>query len=326
MCRWPDRVTPRVGLLGATASGYNRGHPREETRMLCSKTCVAALAALIMTGCAKKDEPPAPAAPAPAPAIVTPSTTPAPTPTAPAITTEEVSYKAGDTELKGFFAYPTEAAGPVPGVLVVHEWWGHNDYARARAKQLAELGYAALAVDMYGGGKRADHPADAMKFVQEVTSHMDTAVARFEAARKLLAEHPKTDPNKIAAIGYCFGGGVVLHIARTGVDLDAVASFHGSLGTETPMKKGAFAGKILILNGAADPFVPTEQIDAFKKEMDAAGADYEIVSYEGAKHGFTNPSATELGAKFQLPLAYDARADQASWTQLRELLATIWGT
>ena len=237
-----------------------------------------------------------------------------------ALETKPVSYSTASAQLNGFIAYPA-GSEKRPGVLVVHEWWGLNDYARMRAQKLAELGYVALAVDMYGGGKLASHPDDAKKFAGEVMANMPEAKARFDAARALLAADPRVDANKIAAIGYCFGGAVVLHMARAGEPLAAVASFHGMLGSAAPMKANAFAGQILVATGGADPFVPAEQVEGFKKEMDAAGARYEVVVYPEAKHGFTNPHATAAGAQFQLPLAYDAAADEASWQKLQVLLA-----
>jgi len=237
-----------------------------------------------------------------------------------ALETKSVSYSAGATQLNGFIAYPA-GRDKGPAVLVVHEWWGLNDYARMRAQKLAEHGYVALAVDMYGGGKLAAHPDDAKKFAGEVMSNMPEAKARFEAARALLAADPRVDAAKIAAIGYCFGGGVVLHMARAGEPLAAVASFHGMLGSAEPMKPGAFSGQILVATGGADPFVPGEQVEAFKKEMDAAGAHYEVVVYPDAKHGFTDPDATARGEQFQMPVAYDASADAASWQKLETLLA-----
>jgi len=233
-------------------------------------------------GAAEPSQPAAPAEPA--------------TPTAGGIATEEVSYKAGQTTLKGFLAYPKGASG-LPGILIVHEWWGHNDYVRGRARQLAELGYAALALDMYGDGKQAAHPDDAKRFMMEVISNMEQGVARFEAAAQLLANHASTDPQKLSAIGYCFGGAVVLHMARIGMDLDVVASFHGNLATQTPAKKAAVKAKLLVAHGAEDPFVSAEEVAAFKKEMAAAGADLTFIAYPGAKHGFTNPDATALGEK-----------------------------
>jgi dienelactone hydrolase len=286
------------------------------------------IAALAVAGCKKKDEATSAETPkAETPKAETPKETPpAETPKEEPggeIETQEITYNAGDTVLKGFLAYP-KGAENVPGVLIVHEWWGHNDYVRNRAKQLAGMGYAAFALDMYGDGKNTGHPKDAQKFMQEVMANMDEGEARFKAAKKLLEEQPMTDPEKIAAIGYCFGGAVVLHMARQGMDLDAVASFHGNLSTKTPAKKGAIKAKILVAHGAADPFAPPEQVEAFKKEMDAAGADYEFIAYEGAKHAFTNPAATEKGKEFNLPLEYNEKADKESWAALEKLLDEVF--
>lgn len=230
-----------------------------------------------------------------------------------------VDYRDGDTLLKGYLAYDDKQQGKRPGVLVVHEWWGHNDYARNRARQLAELGYTALAVDMYGDGKQASHPEDAGKFSGEVKKNMPVAESRFKAAMALLKAHTTVDGEKIAAIGYCFGGGIVLEMARRGLDLDAVASFHGSLVTLTPAEKGKVNAKVLVANGADDPFIKPEHIEAFKDEMDEAGVDYRFENYPGAKHSFTNPDADKFGQQFGLPLAYSAEADKASWTAMQEL-------
>ena len=281
-----------------------------------------AVAAVAAAGCGKKEDGAKTAAPKTEAPVPPPKTEKPPEPEAPPIGTEEVSYQSGDTIMKGFLAYPADDARH-PSVLVVHEWWGHNDYTRARAKQLAEMGYTALAVDMYGNGKTAAHPGDAQKFMMEVLDDIPGAEKRFAAARERLVASEHADPERVAAIGYCFGGAVVLHMARTGADLDLVASFHGNLSTQQPMKNGAFKGKILVFHGAADPFTPQEQVDAFKKEMDDAGADYTFTGYEGAKHGFTNPGATDLGKKFELPLEYDADADTASWKAFSEALAQV---
>lgn len=236
----------------------------------------------------------------------------------------EVTYKAGNTTLKGYLATDTAKPGKRPGVLVVHEWWGHNAYARKRARMLAELGYTALAVDMYGDGKQAKHPDDAGKFAGEVRKNMPLAEARFQAAMDLLKSQPSVDADKIAAIGYCFGGGVVLEMARRGLDLKGVASFHGSLGTSSPAQAGQVKAKVLVLNGAADPFTKPEQIAAFKQEMNAAGVDYRFINYPGAKHSFTNPDADGLGQKFKLPLEYNAKADKESWAELQTFFKKIF--
>ncbi len=242
-------------------------------------------------------------------------------PAAVQIVGEEVSYAAGATVLKGYLAYDAARSGPRPGVLIVHEWWGHNEYVRQRARMLAEMGYTALAVDMYGDGKLATHPDDAQKFMMEVLENMQSATDRFMAARDLLQKNAMTDPQKIAAIGYCFGGAVVLHMARSGLDLDAVASFHGSLGTSSPAAPGAIKARILVAHGADDPFVPPAEVEAFKAEMQAAGADLTFIAYPGAMHSFTRPGATEIGEQFDMPLRYDEAADHASWEELQTFLA-----
>jgi len=235
---------------------------------------------------------------------------------------EEVSYSADGTTLKGYIARPAKADGKRPGVLVVHEWWGNNDYTRKRADMLAQLGYVALALDMYGDGKVASHPKDAGAFAGEVRKHMDVAEKRFRAALALLASQRDVDTGRIAAVGYCFGGGMVLEMARRGLALGGVVSFHGSLPTRTPAKPGGVKAKMLVLNGAADPFIKPEHIEAFKSEMQSAGVDYRFINYDGAVHAFTNPAATEAGKKFNLPLAYDAEADRKSWDEMQRFLRT----
>ncbi|MDX1433801.1 MAG: dienelactone hydrolase family protein [Gammaproteobacteria bacterium] len=230
---------------------------------------------------------------------------------------ERLSYRAGGADLKGYLAVPKNVQGKRPGVLVVHEWWGQTDYIRKRADMLAELGYVALAVDMYGDGKVANHPKDAGAFAGEVRKNMDVGEARFRAALDLLRSQPSVDPDRIAAIGYCFGGGMVIEMARRGVDLDGVVSFHGSLGAQDRAEPGVVKAKILVLNGADDPFVKAEQIEALKQEMARAGADLRFINYPGAVHGFTNPDATENGQKFDLPLRYDANVDAQSWREMQ---------
>lgn len=236
----------------------------------------------------------------------------------------DVQYTYDGTTMKGYLAYDGSFEAKRPGVLVVHEWWGHNEYARQRARQLAELGYVALAVDMYGDGKQAGHPEDAGKFASQVMSNMNIMQGRLLAAKHLLMSTEQCDSTRIAAIGYCFGGGVVLQAARMGMDLDGVVSFHGSLGTASPAQYGTVIAKILVLNGADDPFVTKEQITQFKAEMDAAGVDYTFINYPGAKHAFTNPAADSLGARFNLPLAYNKSADEQSWEEMKKFLRAVF--
>ena len=241
------------------------------------------------------------------------------------VTGKEVSYTAGDTTMKGYLALDESDSKQRPAVLVVHEWWGHNDYARKRAVMLAELGYVALAVDMYGEGKTAEHPKDAGAFAGAVMKDMETGEARFRAALEFVKSQPQVDSEQVAAIGYCFGGAIVLHMARIGMDLDAVASFHGNLSPKAEAKEGQVKARILVCHGEADSFIPAEQVEAFQREMNDAGADYRFESYPEAVHGFTNPGATELGKKFGINLAYQEEADRKSWASLEALLKEVFG-
>lgn len=235
---------------------------------------------------------------------------------------KEITYKVGDQQFTGYMAWDDSVKGKRPGILVVHEWWGHNPYARKRADMLASLGYTAFALDMYGTGKLAAHPKDAKAFMMALMSDIHKAEARFDKAHEILKSHATTDSANIAAIGYCMGGAIILHAARTGKDLKAVVSFHGSLGAKTSAPAGSIKPEILVLTGASDPFIPQKQIDAFKSEMDKAGAKYEIKVYPGIKHSFTNPDADKFAKKFNLgALAYDKLADDDSWRRMQEFLA-----
>lgn len=236
----------------------------------------------------------------------------------------EIEYAVDGTNFKGYIAYDDAQKGLRPGIIVVHEWWGHNEYARKRAQMLAASGYIALALDMYGDGKQADHPGDAGKFASAVTSNLDVAEKRFMAAYRLLQKQPQTSQKQIGAIGYCFGGGIVLAMARMGVDLDGVVSFHGSPNIAAPAPKGKIKGSLLVLNGEADPFIKPEQINAFKQEMIDAGVDYKFVNYPNAKHAFTNPGADELGSRFNIPLAYNQKADEQSWQEMQIFFKRIF--
>lgn len=232
------------------------------------------------------------------------------------VKTREVEYTQDGTTLQGYVAWDDAIKTKVPGVLVVHEWWGHNKHARAQAERLARSGYVGFALDMYGKGKVATHPADAQGFMEEAMKDPAAMVARFNAAEGQLKQDPHVNPAKIAAIGYCFGGAVVLNMARSGADLAAVASFHGALGTEHPAEKDKVKARVLILTGTADPFVPAEQVAAVASEFKAADARYEIIRYPGAKHGFTNPDAASYGMP---QLAYNASADKKSWAAMLKL-------
>ena len=240
------------------------------------------------------------------------------------IHTENVQYRSDSTELNGYLAWDEAISGSRPGVLVVHEWWGQNDYVQRRARMLAELGYTAMAIDMYGDGKVADNPQDAEAYMMEVFGDMQSGQERFQAAFDLLAAHEACDSTEISAIGYCFGGAIALHMARIGIDLKAVGSFHpGTLATESPAEAGKFKARVLVCAGADDPMIPAEQRDAFEKEMTNAGVQSEVVIYPGVLHGFSVPEATDRGKALGMPLAYDEHADQDSWNRLKSLLSSV---
>jgi dienelactone hydrolase len=228
---------------------------------------------------------------------------------------KEILYKANGTTLKGYIAYDDAIKGKRPGILVVHEWWGHNEYARKRARMLAEQGYTAMALDMYGDGKQAHHPDEAGKFASEVSKNAPLARARFEAALSILKKQNTVDTENIGAIGYCFGGSIVLEMARAGEPLKVVESFHGGLSTQNPAGPGKVQARIASFTGEADPMIPAAQVAAFREEMDKAGVTYKVVTYPNATHAFTNPEADGYGKEFKLPLAYNADADKDSWAQ-----------
>lgn len=240
------------------------------------------------------------------------------------VVTKEVGYTSDGTTLNGFLAYDENLKGARPGVLVVHEWWGLNNYAHKRAEMLAELGYTALAIDMYGDGKQAEHPEDASKFAMEVMQNMPAARARFNAALNFLKVQPQTDAQNIAAIGYCFGGGIALRMAAAGEDLKGVVSFHGSLPTSPIENPEQVKARLLVCNGGDDPFVTEEQKNAFNKAMDEAGVHYRFIDYPGAVHSFTSPAADSLGKKFNLPLAYNQKADEGSWAEMQKFFKEIF--
>ena len=242
-----------------------------------------------------------------------------------AIRTETVAYEGGGATLRGYLARDDGHAAPRPGVLVVHEWWGLDEHMRRRSRMLAALGYTAFAVDMYGDGVCADNPGDAERFERAVVADMVSGAARFESAYRCLQSVAATDAARIAAIGYCFGGRIVLNAARSGMALAGVATFHGDLDPHCEPAPGGVRAKILVCHGADDHLIPQSSVDAFKEEMDRAGADYRFVAFQGARHGFTNPAADETGKKWRLGIGYHPEADRRAWQELvgflRELFA-----
>jgi dienelactone hydrolase len=239
-----------------------------------------------------------------------------------AIREEPVTYADGEATMKGFVVYDDAIQGKRPGIVVVPEWWGITPHIHNEARKFAEQGYTAFIADMYGDAKTADNPKDADALSSSVMKNAAVMAQRFNAAREQLAKQASVNPQRIGAVGYCFGGAVVLNMARAGADLAAVAGFHASLDLNTPAPAlGTVKAKILVLNGADDPFVKRADYDALKKDFDAAKADYRVIEYPGAVHAFTNPEATKLGKKFNLPLRYDAKADKESKAEASKFLA-----
>lgn len=237
------------------------------------------------------------------------------------VVTQTVTYRQDGTVLRGFLAYDEALKGKRPGVLVVHEWWGLNDFARERALKLAGLGYVALAADMYGGGATTRSREEAGKLAGALLNNPDLLRGRAQAALKVLAADPRVDPKRLAAIGFCFGGATVLELAYSGADLAGVVSFHGGLPRPQPGDLTGLKAKILVLHGADDPLVPVADITAFEQAMRQAGADWQMVFFGGAVHSFTNPAAKTNRAS---GAAYDARAARRSWRYMQEFFREIW--
>ena len=239
-----------------------------------------------------------------------------------AIREEPVTYTDGEATMKGFVVYDDAIKAKRPGIVMVHEWWGITKHIHNEARNFAEQGYTAFIADMYGDAKTADNPKDAGALSSSVMKNPTVMESRFKAARDELAKQPSVNPERIGAVGYCFGGAVVVNMARSGADLAAVAGFHASLGLNTPAPApGTVKAKVLILNGADDPFVKREQYDTVKKDFDAAKAEYKVIEYPGAVHAFTNPEATELGKKFNLPLRYDAKVNDEAESEAAKFFA-----
>ena len=241
------------------------------------------------------------------------------------IITRTVEYQVGENTHKAYLAYDEEKASLLPGVIIVHEWWGVNDYMRRRAHLLAEAGYMALAIDMYGNGKVAADPDEAGHLMNSVLGDMDSGTAMLRAGYQLLLDQKQVDADKTAAIGYCFGGAMVLHMARIGLPLVAVASFHGALGSFHTAEPGSIQAQILVAHGEADTMVTMDAVEDFKAEMDTAKANYEVIIYPGAKHGFSSEGAHDNGQKYGLDLDYNAEADQASWSAMLSLFEKTIG-
>jgi dienelactone hydrolase len=227
-----------------------------------------------------------------------------------AVKTKEIPYRDGSKELLGFLAYDNAQTGKRPGVLIAHEWTGHNPYVRARAKQLARLGYVAFALDMYGKGVLAKSPQEAAQMAAPLKKDLKMMRARAMAGLDVLRAQPQVDTKRLAAIGYCFGGTTVLELARGGADLAGVVSFHGDLSNPNPEDAKNIKAKVLALHGADDPFVPPAQVAAFEDEMRKADVDWQLVKYGDAVHSFTNPGA---GNDKKRGAAYNKKADRRAF-------------
>lgn len=244
----------------------------------------------------------------------------------PKLREENITYTVpgmDSVKLDGYIVYDENTEGKRPAVIVVHEWWGLNDYAKKRARDLASLGYIAMALDMYGNGKRGNNPEEAGKLATPFYQNPESAKPLFEAAMNKLKTYPQADSSKVGAIGYCFGGAQVLNMAKMGENLKGVVSFHGNL-TVVPANKDLLKARVLVCHGADDEFVPKKEVDQFRHEMDSIGAQYTVKSYAGATHSFTNPDATANGEKFKIPIRYNAAADTASWNDMKAFFQAVF--
>jgi len=236
---------------------------------------------------------------------------------------DNVHYNSDNVTMDGYVVYSDTMQAKHPAVLVVHEWWGLNDYSKMRAKQLADLGYVAMAVDMYGDGKTAANPDEAMKLAGPFYQNPQLAKTRLDAAIAKLKTYPQVDTNNIAAIGYCYGGYVVLNAAKLGEPLKGVVTFHGDL-SGVRADKNLLKAKVLVLHGEADSLVKRQVVDQFKKQMDSIGADYSFKSYPNAKHAFTNPMSDSVEKKYHLGIGYNTDADKQSWEEMKDFLQSIF--
>jgi len=267
--------------------------------------------AALFTACNTKPEPKAVA--------VTPAA-----PETTGIKEETISFPADGANLRAFVVYDDSIRGRRPAVLVLPEWWGLNDYPKMRARMLARLGYVAMALDVYGDGKVADNPDSAKAWAGLFYAHPEKAKRRIDSAIARLKTYDIVDTSEIGAIGYCFGGGILLNTVRLGDDLKGVVSFHGSL-LGTPPTRGVLRTKILVCHGNADKFTTPAMVAEFKKQMDSIGAHYTFIGYDGATHAFTNPASTATGKKFNMPIEYNGKADTASWDAMKNFFAGVFG-
>jgi len=240
------------------------------------------------------------------------------------ILTNRIEYQVGDVGHQGYLAYDAEISATRPGIIIVHEWWGVNEYMVRRAHMLAELGYVALAIDMYGGGRVAETPDEAGTLMNGVLDDMEKGTAALRAGYQLLHNQIGVDAERTAAIGYCFGGAMALHMARTGLPLSAVVSFHGALGSFHSAEPGSIKPAILVCHGAADSMVTMDDLEHFKQEMTQAEADCDVLLLADAKHGFSNPQADVNAQKYGIDLGYQQQADAKSWAAMQALFGRVF--
>lgn len=237
-----------------------------------------------------------------------------------AVQSKKITYKHGDTDCIGYLAWDDAIEGPRPGVLVFHEWWGLDDYAKRRVDQLAKLGYVAFAADLYGEGKRVEHPKDAGAMAGQLRSNVDDWKKRGLEALEVLKAQPQCDKTKLAAIGYCLGGSTAQQLAFAGTDLKAIASFHGGLVVPSAEQVKSIKSAILICHGADDSFIPPEKVKEFRDALDKNGGKYTFVAYPGARHSFTVPEADVASEKFKIDgMKYNKAADEKSWSDMLAL-------
>jgi len=233
---------------------------------------------------------------------------------------QAVQYNHEGTVLEGYLAYDDSVMDKRPGILVVHEWWGLNDYVRSRVDKLAQLGYVAFALDMYGKGIWTTKPGEA----KELAGHLRGTPLlrqRAQAGLAILRNNSQVDPKRIAAIGYCFGGTTVLELAYSGANLAGVVTFHGGLTAAKPEDLSRIKAKFLICHGADDGFIPAAAIQAFQEGLNKAGSDWQMISFSGAVHAFTNPGADKVDIK---GIAYNKQADERSWNYMQQFFEEIF--
>ncbi len=237
---------------------------------------------------------------------------------------KNVQYQCGNTQHQGYLALAKSDRQPAPGIIVIHEWWGINDYIRYRCDMLAELGYIALGVDLYGDGYQAENPEQATAAMNSVLSDISLANTRLQAGYDFLLAQSNVDSSKTAAIGYCFGGAMALHMARLGLPLSAVVSFHGILSPFHTPEPGSIQAKILVCHGEDDAMVSMNDIENFHEEMERLDANYQVNIYPGAGHGFTSPKADHNAKKHGIPVGYNRQSDQDSWYAMHDMFSSLW--